>query len=814
LPPDGRLHNIVVRLSKTDHQAHTLNISVADSTKADISPASVTIPAGETEATVGIRPLAAGTTTLIVDSSTLAGVSVPLFITADFSGISIAYASPVGVVFGEEAIEPVSQQRTLVPAPVGVAVGAVLKGATPRAWTVGSETSLTISGIGIPSGATVEMQPADGLVLGEAVTDDSHEHLTVQVTTAPDAPTGARRLVVLDSAGRNLIFSDPARAVVEIFPEIPVIESVTPSYALPDTIVTLSVRGRNLKGSSPRILPEDGIRIAPDLQVSAGGDEMTFRVEVFAEAAPGIRVVQVSSPVGATPLAADSSNIFTIASYVGATVTPIVSPPVGVVVGDADQSFAREEIRSPNSMLVGVLAGAGITEVTPSSAIVGSEVEITVRGIGLDAVNTASFTPDAGITIGALQANPDGTELRFTVQLAEDAPLGYRRLVLTALDRPLTFDKAAEGVFLVTEPVPELDSVTPQVLVAGQPTARMTVRGRNFRNFTNVRIVPPSDVQFSGPFDANEEGTELEFFVTVGEAAAPGERVVIVATPAGESPATLSAGNLVHIARQTGPTYGGIVSLPVGVMAGTDNTGEVIQKTSDILATSVPVGVLLPETAISRTQDRANASLPVGVIAGSAAVSIQPEGWLQGVSGTITVTGFGLDAVTSTRVSPATGLLIGSSTASGDGTSLTFTIAVAPDAEAIPRDLRLLNATGAEVAFIGAASGRFGIGAMPSLVSMSPIVLAQGQSYLLTIRGSNLRSVNSVEALGASGAAGLRFTNKEIVWKSDGSGESITVPVVVEFSAAPGTRVLRLLVPGGATASEPTPSNTITVVPQ
>jgi hypothetical protein len=928
LPPDGQLHNIVVRLSKSDHRAHTLEISVGDPAKADLSPASVTIPTGETEATVGIRPLAAGTTALIVDSATLAQVSVPLYITADFSGISIAYARPVGVVFGEDTGEPVSQQRTLVPAPVGVAVGAVLKGASPRAWTAGGETSLVIDGIGIPSGATVEMWPADGVVLGEALTDDSHERMNVPVTTAPDAPTGLRRLIVRDAAGRDLVFSDPARAVVEIFPDMPVIESVTPAFALPNSTVALSVRGRNLKGGSLQILPEDGIRIEPDPQVSIGGDELSFRVEVLAEATPGIRVVQVTTPVGATPPTADTSNTFTIASHVGETITPIVAPLVGVVVGDADQSLAREEIRSPNSLLVGVLAGAGITDVAPLSAIVGSEVEITVRGAGLDAVSAVSFTPDTGLVTGAPSVNDDGTELRFTVQLAGDAPLGYRRLALMAQDLPVTFDKATDGAFLVTEPVPELDSVTPQVLLAGQNPVRMTVRGRNFRNIREARIEPPADIQVSGPFELNENGTELQFIVTIGEAAAPGERAVVVATPAGESPATVNVGNLVHIAQQTGPTYGGIASPLVGVVVGQDDTApcqsEPVMVTHDVepmgqwrqwnsnaifadpyacvdacflaweaqwtnytcpshapssisgglanftvtgchrkdnptsmangggactlISTScpdgytlvdlengnqtcrktevqvpacepdqvettfvsAPVGVFIPETAISRTQSLANASTPVGVVVGGAALSMQPAGWLRGASGTITITGQGLDAIVSLSVSPDTGLLIGSPTASQDGTALTFSIAVAPDTEAFPRVLRLLKADGLEIVFSGAGAERLGIGALPSLASMSPIVLAQGQGYVLTIRGADLRSVIGVEVLGA----GLRFANKDIVWSSDGSGELITVPVYVEPAAAPGNRVLRLLVPGGATAVEPTSSNTVTVVPQ
>jgi hypothetical protein len=339
----------------------------------------------------------------------------------------------------------------------------------------------------------------------------------------------------------------------------------------------------------------------------------------------------------------------------------------------------------------------------------------------------------------------------------------------------------------------------------------MTVRGRNFRNIQTVRIEPSADITVSGPYVLDDDGVELQFVVTVGEAAASGERSVIIATPAGESPVAVNAGNLIRIARQTGSTYAGISSPLVGVLAGADNTGSQDGAMTETTFASLPIGVLVSGTA-PETEARTSASAPVGIVAGSAALDMQPTGWLQGASGTITVSGHGLDAVTAVSAHPATGVLLGTPVVNDGGTSLTVSIAVAPDAaEGVQRQLRLQRLDGQEVAFSSASKGQFGIGALPVLDSITPVILNPGNGYTLTIRGRGMRSVIGIEALGAPG---LRFSNDDIAWSSDGGNELITVPLYIEPSAAPGSRVLRLIVPGGASAAEQSSSNAVTVVPQ
>jgi len=92
--------------------------------------------------------------------------------------------------------------------------------------------------------------------------------------------------------------------------------------------------------------------------------------------------------------------------------------------------------------------------------------------------------------------------------------------------------------------------------------------------------------------------------------------------------------------------------------------------------------------------------------------------------------------------------------------------------------------------------------------SVSPILFEQGKGVVLTIRGSNLKGVTKVSFTPDSG---LRTTS-DIVWSQDGFGELLTVSVYVDPAATLGNRVVSLEVPGGATSTVATPSNTINVV--
>lgn len=804
LPPDGKARDITIRLSKADYRDNTLNFSVSDTSKATVSPASLVIPAGQTSAKITIVPKLTGTVTLTADSTTLARISVPLFITADFRGANTAYASPVGVVV-QSNTPAATRQVTAVNAMVGVAVGGVLSQVAPRSWTVGSSTEIAITGAAIPAGAQVSVLPATGITLGPVTVNAQSSELRVTLTTAADAPVGARKLVVRDAAGKEVVFANPAVSVVQLMTGLPSIESIEPIFGSRGQLVKLVVHGRHLQQGQLRFVPDTGLHPDSVPVVSANGLTLSAPLQIDADAPTGNRLLQVVTPSGSSSATLSPANTFTVASVVRETLTPVASRLVGVVVGNATPP-AEPVQRQPASTLVGVLLGTGITEVHPNTGVVGTTTTVTVRGAGLQAVSGVSMTPAAGVTLGTPTVNGDGTQLTVDITVDAAAALGARRLTLTAAGKPVTFSRPGDGSFLVSAPVPELTAVAPQVLQAGQGTVTLTVRGRNFTNVSAVRIEPPQSTLI-GPFQVNAEGTVLTFNATVAAGAVSGSRAVVVTTAAGESTSTVQPGNLVRIATQVGPTYAGISSLPVGVLVGSGVTlpPDPVSRWIGSPQVGVVVGSATP---VPRSVDSTAASPAVGVVVGAVAQAISPTGWLQGASGSVTIDGRGLGTVTTVSVMPATGLLLGAPVVNGDGSQLSLTLSVAPDAPLGVRWLRLGTAGGGAVAFANPMLANFGIGSLPTMTSLSPIVFEQGKGATLVVRGSNLKNVLRVVFAPGSG---LRPTS-DIVWSQDALGEQLSVSVTVDAAAPLGNRVVRLEVYGGLTTADPNPANTINVV--
>jgi hypothetical protein len=804
LPPDSSAREITVRLSKADFRDHTLNFSISDTSKATVSPPSLVIPAGQTSARITIVPRQSGTVSLVMESPTLARVSVPLFITVDFRGANTSYAAPVGVVVQSNA-GPVTEQRLVAHPVVGVTVGAALTGVSPSAWPVGSTPVLTIQGTGIPANAQVLVVPGTGITVGAVTVSPDGTQLQAALATAADASPGPRRLVVRDGAGKDLVFTDPARAQLQLMTGLPAIESIEPLQGARGTRLQLLVRGQHLQQGSLRLLPGSGLRVDTVPAISADGRTLSVLVEIDADAPTGSRVVQVVTPAGASTAAALPANSFAVVSQIRGAVTPIASALIGVVVGDATPP-PRTATMQPASVLVGVLAGAGITDVQPRTAVIATETQVTVRGAGLQTVDGVSFVPATGLSlVGAPQANEAGTELRFTVRAEANAPLGLRRLVLSVGNRPVTYVRPTDATLLVAAPIPELVAVEPQVMRVGQGTVRLSLRGRNFINVTGARLEPSAGIAVNGPFEASADGSTLSFDAIIGAAAAPGVHTVVITSAAGESSAVPVPGNTVRIAAQVGPTYANVLTSVVGVVNGQVTLPP---QTFDTTPASSLVGVVVGEPPAPEPVSRTVAAGPVGVVVGSAVRSLSPGGWLRGASGTILIEGQGLDAVASVTVAPATGLLLGSPVAGEGGTRLEVPVSVAPDAPEVVRVLRLRNAAGTEVLFTQPEANRFGIGSLPVMTSLSPIVFEQGKGATLVVRGSNLRGVTRIVFAPAGGlSADTGFS-----WSQDALGELLTIPVSVAATAPLGNRVVRLQVYGGTTSGEATPANTINVV--
>jgi len=815
LPPDNTPRQITIRLSGADVVDHGIAVTSSDTTKATVSPGSVIVAAGQTVAQVSVTPRAAGFVSLVLSSSTLNTLTVPVFVTSDFRGVNTSSAQPVGVVVGsaQEPTTPPSTTGTFTAARVGIAVGPVLTGIAPQGMPVGTNQSLTIAGTSIPGTVQLSFMPPQGITATWTV-DASGNRIDAALVIDSTAAAGVRRVSVKDGAGNLIPFADPARSQLTLTTGQPAIASIAPLFATPGTSPRILVRGTHLQNGRLVITPSIDLQIDSAPVVNADGTELTAGVRIAALAATGPRLVQVATPSGISASTADASNQLTIVTQVVNDVTPIFAPLVGVVVGGSTGSQGTTTFGPVVAPQVGVIVGAAAHSVTPSVGVLGTTLSLVVSGEGLQSVQTVTFAGPTGASMGAFTVNAEGTRLTIPVTVDAGATRGTRRVVLATASGRLAFTPPTADQFQVVAPAPEVDSIAPQVLVAGQTTV-LSVRGKNFTDVSGVRFDPPGGLAAVSTFTATEGNTILSFGVQVTAGTPSGTRTVIIDTAGGPSSAIASPANTVHVAQQVGPTYATIAAPNVGVTVGV----SVPPQVTETLGVYAPlVGVVYGSVPVETTRTDSVYASNVGVVVGLAATGITPrvpEGFLKGATGSLTVDGFALDQVTGVTVTGTAGITAGVPVVNGSATQLTIPLTVAADAPSASYGVRLTTGSGTATLRVTAsdpAAVLFNVGALPgSIASVAPIVLEQGKSYSFTVRGTNLRDVYQVFADPAAGA-NFGVGMSAVQWSTDSLGEKLTVPLLIDSNAAIGSRTVRFRVPGGVTSPDATPSNTITIV--
>ena len=804
LPPDGKPHGVTLRLSKADFVDHTINLSVSDGSKASVSPMSLVIAAGQTTATVYITPLQQSTVSLRAQSATLGDSSVPLFITVDFRGINTSYALPVGVFVQGGPAPGVEARVTVLQGPVGVGVGAVLGDVSPGGWPVGTTQSFEIHGIAIPGGSQVEFMPATGLSVGPILASPDGSMLSFPVTAAVDAEPGSRRVVVHDNNGTLLTFADPRKAIVGLTGGLAVIDSVAPLQAIRNSSVVLVVRGQNLQKGRVELLPSDGIEVDSQQQVNTDGTVITVNLRVTPAAVLGAKVIQVTTSSGPTPALASSGNTMSVVSAFQSTHSA-VSPIVGVVVGNLLPIVDPQVIAPILTSQIGVVVGATVLGVAPHIGVVDTSLTVTVRGQGLQGVTSVSLAPAAGVVVGPPVVNAEGTELTVSMQVDAAAALGLRRLAIKTANGPLAFANVMDGPFLIAAPLPEIASTTPQFLGLGGAAQTVILRGRYFTNVVGARLVPSTGVSVNPSFTSSSDGTALAVSLVVDATAATGPRTLIVTTAAGDSTSESLPGNTVTLATQVQSANSAIVSRMVGVLVGENPGGG--SYNGALLSSAV--GVLIPQDPLPPITAQTQAvAMPVRLLVGAVASTMSTDGWLQGSTGILKVTGVDLGQVESVSATPSVGLLFDAVSINQAGTELSVPISVAQDAVLGSRQLHLRTSNG-EVVWAKVESAAFGIGRVPAMDSVSPIVFPVGAATTLSIRGHDLAGVTGAMLLPGDGVEQVGMP----AWSQDQFGELLKVTLRIQASATTGSRVLQLLVPGGATSSEASAVNTLTLVP-
>ena len=230
------------------------------------------------------------------------------------------------------------------------------------------------------------------------------------------------------------------------------------------------------------------------------------------------------------------------------TAVPIVSPPVGVFFGE----FAGSPIVSPpvgvvlaDSLLTnlpaGVILGPLVQVIDPMVFGIDVTTELAVRGYNLQEVDTISFMPSDGLTVGSLTPDPGGAFVTAPLTVASDAPALVREVTVST---PAGEVRLLSGLTLEMRisDGPEVTSLNPATAQPGEDLT-LIVEGVNLQGATAISADPPEGMTFTSVPVVNAEGTELSVALSIDPMAMGGERVITVETFVGTTQTDASTAN-------------------------------------------------------------------------------------------------------------------------------------------------------------------------------------------------------------------------------------------------------------------------------
>lgn len=434
------------------------------------------------------------------------------------------------------------------------------------------------------------------------------------------------------------------------------------------------------------------------------------------------------------------------------------------------------------SSVLGIGVGPVVRSLRPDRVVRGAgPAVVEVLGSGLGALASVALSPAEGVQIAVSSVDPDGRRAVLEATAEPSAALGPRAMQLTTgTGQPIAFGVPGGGQLHIVEPLPELDSVAPILLVRGASSTLLTMRGRRLAGASAVRLSPADGITVGGTPVVNDAGTELSVHVATGTDAPLGARVVTVVTASGESSNVAIPANTVQ------------------VVAGL--AGAVTPVASPLL------GVRVEALSGGETSERLLAGAPLGLSVGPAFTGLRPQAGAVGTELLLEVDGHGLHAVTGIAFEPPDGVTLSPPAVSSDGRIATAQLSIAADAPRGIRRVRLATA-GGEVLVSDPAAAQFRITDPPPVIdSVVPLELVAGAApTTLTVRGHNLGDAVHMRLAPADGAAISGVSANQ-------DGTSLSATVVVDAGAAPGPRAVVVDTPTASTPEDGSAANTVRIV--
>lgn len=806
IPPDSVQRQFTLRLSGIDSVDHIIALTSSNN-NITVSPGSITIPAGQLSVAANIKGITAGQATIKLSSATLGTSLVPVFITSEFVGVTTSITPIVGVLLQANKQPASSSIGPFLSPQLGVLVGSAIRSLVPDRFAIGTNAAtLTINGTGLATAQTVSLEPNTGVTLGSPLVAADGLSVTVSVSVTADAPQTQRRLIVKNAAGVAFLpvsSVSPYADRLNIVAPLPRIDSIEPLFGAPDSTLKLTVRGRNLQAAQAIIFnPSAGIITDAAPSISADGTVLTAGLNLAINAVVGDYAVAVTTPAGTSDATPVTGNTFKVVNELRSAVNPIMAPTVGVVLEDS-KAASTQAIRLGASA-VGVTVGPVATALSPAVGILGQSFSLNIQGNELAAATSINISPNTGLTIGAATVSADGKTLSVPLSVASDAPQTVRKVRLMAGTTEIPFVSASAAQFLISVPLPEIDSVAPIILQTGQASVPLVVRGRNFQNASQVRITPPDGMTISTPPVVDSDGATLTVNISAAATAVSGPRLVSVVTAAGESSANLGIANTLSLSATAGSTVTPVIAPMLGIIK-LDNSVPPPIAITPLIAPAVGV-VLQQPVSVPVGTTRSQFSSQLGIALGATALSLDTSGFAPGFSGTLNVQGIALNDITSAVVTPATGITLGTPIVTVDGKQVTIPITVDASAARGARTIKLNTASGS-VVFANPAAAQILVGpGVPRMDSITPILAKQGEVVSVTVRGANLQDALSLSATPAVGLAVVPGT-----LNVNPSGTQLTLSFVIDANAPLGARVMQVIVPGAVSDGTPVPANTFTV---
>lgn len=792
IPPDGQTYGYGLRLSEADTVDWTVALSV-DSPDITVNPPSAVIPAGSLTAPFQLASATEGVYRLTIEANGHTQ-TLPVFVTSEYRGINFAVAPLVGVTLAGGGGS--AEAEGIVTAPlVGVSVGPLVRAITPDALERGTTQALAFSGAGLATADALSVMPADGVSVLEVAADADGRRVVATVAVDAFAPLGTRRVKLLHQGmaypawDDRVLVADPA----------PRITGLLPHYVERGESTRVRVSGENLAQAT-------GVAVSPATYVSAAiesvaadGRSMWVQVGATALAAEGPRTLIVTTPSGASDGTPSPANTFWVTDRDPPLYTPIMAPLVGVNLGDGP--VGPEVQATLVSPAVGVTLGSTITARSPAAWGRGQSIALGMLGQGLSGVDGLSVTPAAGVSIQGLAVGADGRSVTADITVAADAALGMRRLHLTRAGVAIPFATAELATVHITTPLPAVTGVSPNRVGPGSVQS-LRVVGSHLGQVTAVTAVPGGGLSLGVPTLAADGGS-LTVPLAVTDSATPGERAIVLHSPAGASSAVPTVANTVTVTENTPFTVSPLMAPLVGVTLGEAAGGG----STEALIMAPLVGVRVGEGGPGGSTELGIHTPQVGVAIGPAVFTAQASPLHSGLNGTVDLTGVGLDAIATADLVPqGQGVIVTGIATAADGRSARLTVEVSPLAETGPYALALAATGGQPIPLADPAAAVVDVAAAPPVVeSISPIVGRPGETMLLTIRGTDLHKPTAVRFSPADGiTVGSQFS-------ASADGRTVTVPIHVNEDAALGARTLRIFTPGGGSDAASTPANTFTV---